>query len=855
MSANGPEQHDTAQPSEDEPGPYSLHWDATRKFLLRTLAALAIAFATTVVVVIGYVAYLVPTTPSVDDLRQARIAQPSVLLSSDGHELASFRRTQQERVDLKHVSPYVIKALIATEDRRFYQHHGVDFGRTLAAVFHTIVGDVQGGSTLTQQLARNLFPEEIGRSRSVDRKFREMITALKIERLSSKEQILETYLNTAPFLYNVFGIEMAARTYYDKSAADLDALESATLIGMLKGTYYYNPLVNPERALKRRNVVLSRMVKHGDLPQADYDALRVQPLKVGYYRQPDSLGVAPHFASSVRKWLIEWADQNDYDIYADGLVVHTTLDLALQEAATRAVESQAEALQAIADVEWAQKSLRVSAAAPAAYRQLRSRIDPFSYFWASHRDLLDTFIRETPEYRKAVKAGETDARALAALQSNGDFIARLRAEKTRLEAGFVAIDPASGEIRAWVGSRDFQRDQFDHVAQAERQPGSTFKPIVYGTALEHGIAPEYTYIDNPIEVRFSDGKVWRPTDMTGASGQPMTLRDGLVHSKNTITVQVMQDVGVPSIVRMARALGVAHSKLDPVPSIALGTSPVTLLEMVSSYSTIARLGEFREPVLVTRITDRSGKELARFRSELHRAMSERSSVELIDMMRGVVTQGTGQAIKGRFGIVADIAGKTGTTQNNTDGWFILMHPNLVAGAWVGFNDARVTMRSNYWGQGGHNAIYIVGDFFRDALNTKLIDVKAQFPKPDRPQVIVANAPPENWMNQLNGGVEIERPPTQQPGSAEAPRRDVPIIIIRDPPRTEETSAPKTAQEVGQILSGMGRDPASGAPVETRTAAPADVPSRAPAAPVRDAISIERTPARSEPDPVVLDAVR
>jgi penicillin-binding protein 1A len=291
------------------------------------------------------------------------------------------------------------------------------------------------------------------------------------------------------------------------------------------------------------------------------------------------------------------------------------------------------------------------------------------------------------------------------------------------------------------------------VAQAERQPGSTFKPIVYGAALEQGMHPDYLYEDAPVEIRSVDGSIWRPTDMTASSGMMMSMREGLILSKNSITVQVMRDVGLPSVVSLARAIGVNESKLDPVPSLSLGTSPVTLLEMTSAYATIAQLGEYRKPMMIRRITDRSGKVLAEFGAgenrEAQRAMSRDTAVELIDMMRGVVRRGTGQMVKTQFGIVADIAGKTGTTQNNTDGWFILMHPNLVAGAWVGFNDSRVTMRSDYWGQGGHNAAMVVGDFFKDTLKSRLVNAKAQFPKVKRPPPLMVQAPPDDWMKKLD----------------------------------------------------------------------------------------------------------
>jgi penicillin-binding protein 1A len=359
---------------------------------------------------------------------------------------------------------------------------------------------------------------------------------------------------------------------------------------------------------------------------------------------------------------------------------------------------------------------------------MRGGVTPFRYFWQTHPEMAEGLLRESPEYRKAVEAGEPAAVVLKRLAADGTLVARLRAARTRLEAGFVALEPGSGAVRAWVGSRDFAREQYDHVAQAARQPGSTFKPIVYGAALEKGLLPDRPYLDAVTDIKAGDGSVWRPTDMSGSSGKMLTLRDGLVYSKNTITAQVMQDVGLPSVIKLARAMGIRTSKLDPVPSLALGTSPVTLLEMVSAYTTIAAAGEYRAPMFVTSITDRSGREVARFAPDKpQRAMSAASAATLLDMMRGVINKGTGTAIRYRFGINADVAGKTGTTQNNTDGWFILMHQNIVAGAWVGFNDARVTMRSSYWGQGGHNAVLLVGDFFRAALDAGKVDTSAFFP--------------------------------------------------------------------------------------------------------------------------------
>ena len=674
-----------------------------------------------------YMLFLIPMTPGIKDLKQAREAKASTLVSADGKQLASFDQGLHERVTLNQISPHVIAALIATEDHRFYDHSGIDFKRTLAAVVYTLKGDSQGGSTITQQLARNMFPEEIGRSRSINRKLKEMITALKIESTYSKTEILEAYLNTVPFLYNTFGIETAARTYFDKSAAKLDILESATLVGMLKGTSYYNPVTKPERSVERRNVVLGQMYKHGILDAKRYEVLRKRPLRLHFARLAERVASDTHFTAYVRKWLIEWADENDYNLQLDGLVVHTTLDYDLQTAALRAVDRQSTALQMVADVEWSQAGSG-SGSSAASYAGMHHAITPFEYFWRSKGGLVNSFIKETSEYKAAIEGGATPAVAIKLLRANRPFMAHLRAVKTRLEAGFLAMDPATGQVKAWVGSRDFKKDQFDHVAQAERQPGSTFKPIVYGAALEKGLSPERPYVDAVMNIKAGDGTMWRPTDMSGASGASTTMREGLIMSKNTITAQVMQDVGVPSIVKLARDLGIRDSKLDAVPSLALGTSPVTLLQMVTAYSTIAAQGEYRKPVFVKRITDRAGNIIAEFGNEAtQRAMSTESAITLIDMMRGVINRGTGTAVRYKFGITGDVAGKTGTTQNNTDGWFIMMHPQLVAGAWVGFNDNRVTMRSNYWGQGGHNAILVVGDFFKAAVESGKLNPAAAFP--------------------------------------------------------------------------------------------------------------------------------
>ena len=699
-----------------EPGP-----------LRRVLKWTAWAAAGASAVIAVYLGVLVYTTPDVEQLKRAQAVRASVILSSDGEVIGRFSAAYQAPVALKNVSPDLINALVATEDHRFYEHRGIDPIRLVASAWNTLHGDMQGGSTLTQQLARNLFPVEIGNERSLNRKLREAITALRLERSSSKEQILESYLNSAPFLYNVRGIEMAARTYFDKSASQLDTAQCATLVGMLKGTQRYNPVRNGERARLRRNLVMAQMVRRGTLAPARYEQLRVQPLVLSFTRPEEGgIGQARHFVAHLRERLVEWADARDVDLDTDGLVIRTTLDSRLQKFAQDAVAQQVVKLQGIAGAEWAGARPKKGTDAPA----------PFAQFWREHAPLLAEMARDTPAYRSARQAGAGEAQALAEVLADSTLMNRLRDDKTRLTAGFIAIDPRSGAVRAWVGSPDFAREQFDHVAQAKRQPGSTFKPFVYGAAFQRGMSTEHTYVDGEVNITLADGSVWHPTDGNSATGLPMTLRDGLAQSKNTITAQLMNEVGAEAVVNFAQAAGVRDSPLDPVPSLALGTSPVTLLEMANAYATLAALGERHEPLLITQIDDRHGRVLESFTFPAERVLDQPLIEKLVDVMRGVVLTGTGTGVRTEFGVRGDLAGKTGTTQNNTDGWFMLMSPKLVAGAWVGFNDARVTIRSNYWGQGGHNALRLVGSFFQQGQKAGLIDTQAMFPQVVRDAPVV-----------------------------------------------------------------------------------------------------------------------
>jgi len=755
-----------------------------------------------------YALLLIPFTPAISDIRKAATERPAQVLSADGRLLVEFKRSNRVWVELKDVAPQVVDALIATEDHRFYQHFGMDWRRTASSALHTFGGDRQGGSTLTQQLARNLYPDEIGRAPTLTRKLKEAITAFKIEAVYSKDEILETYLNTVPFLYNAYGIEMAARTYFDRSADELDLLQAATLVGMLKGNSYYNPVLNPERALQRRNTVLAQMVKRGKLDAARYASLKDRPLKLEFERQSEPLGIAPHFAQQLRRSLIAWADRKGYNLYADGLVVRTTLDSRLQAAANQAVARQGGRLQSVADAAWGRS-------------------------WNAQDPVVRALLLETPEYRAARDAGLDEAQALKKLQADRIFMQRLRAQKTLVQASLLALDPRNGHVLAWVGSRGYEQDAYDHVQQARRQPGSTFKPFVYGEALRQGMSPDDRRLDREVEIDVGHGEIWRPRDGGPPSGRELTLREALAYSKNTITAQLVQEVGPARVARLAREMGVRQSPLKEVPSLALGTSPVTLKEMVAAYGTIANGGGYIEPVMITRIEDRDGKLLDEFEPAAPQAvLKPRTAWELYDLMRGVVDRGTGRAIRSQYGIRADVAGKTGTTQDYADGWFILMHPQLVVGAWTGFNDSRITLRSEHWGQGAHSALPMVGELTSRALRARLVDPRARFEEPESGNWLTrlwrgARDSVLGWWQGLLEGLgrrwdELLRPKPARTPAGEVPVREAtPLPVEQELPPAELPAAPDPLQDkVDQIMNeGQGGGVPEPAPLPNPAAAP------------------------------------
>ncbi|MCY4158455.1 MAG: transglycosylase domain-containing protein [Bacteroidetes bacterium] len=709
---------------------------------------------------LGYMLLLSQDTPSLREIENPEWSYASVAYTADGVELARYGRQNRTWIPYDSISIHTRNALIATEDHRFYDHWGVNLFRMTSAASQTILGklglpfDRQGGSTLTQQLARNIYNKQIGFEVSIERKLKEAVTAVRLEQLYAKDEIAEMYLNTVSFLYNAYGIEAAARTYFDKSASDLDLLESATLVGLLKGPYRYDPQRNPERSKIRRNTVMQRMISQGWLDKETYEAVKDIPTETKLRTADVTQSVAPYFAEQVRRWVTKWGQENNIDIYGTALRIETTLDSRLQSAAQDAVSTTLDGLQAVVNCEWsARSSPRLQFGADISkYQNDPCHTDPnnhWAWFWERNSTLLNSYIRESARYRSLRNDGKSDEDTFDELLNNSTFIDSLKTAKSRVENGFVAMDPSNGHVKAWVGGRDLSIDWYDHVGVAKRQPGSIFKPFTYAWAVDSDYSPESVYIDSVFQYKDEvTGTIWSPQNFGDiSSGEQMTMREGLARSLNTVTAQIIHDINPRNVADFANLMGI-KSDLDPVPSLALGTSDVTLLEAVNAYSTFANRGIQTDPVMVTRIVSETGQILYQYQPKQKEVLSEETASVVIDMLRDVINMsyGTGIRIRNGYGLYGyDFAGKTGTTQRGADGWFILMHPELVTGAWVGFNDRRMSFRSSYWGQGAHNALFVVGGFLADLKEDEnlMISIDQTFPPPPYSNRTNLNTDPEN----------------------------------------------------------------------------------------------------------------
>ncbi len=700
------------------------------------LSLIVAAFFAVTVILGGWTLLVSDDLPSFDQLDNPNFQLATIAYTADNKELARYAFQNRSWVTYEEISPHVINALVATEDRRFYDHWGIDFAGILSAVADIVTErDLRGASTISQQLARNLYNQDIGFEVSLSRKIKEAITAVQLERRYTKREIIEMYLNTVPFSNNAFGIEAAAQTYFSKSVADLSPLEGATLVGMLQATTYYNPYRNPENSQRRRNVVLNQMRRQGYISDAYYEQNRDEPVVTEYNPSSElTSSLAPYFAEQVRLWMREWANENGRSLYSDGLRVFTPLDSRVQELAKQSVDDNMEGLQAVVDYEWSVRN-------PTSHNELepyiqKTNYEPFDYFWQANGDLVSSFIRNTDHFRSLRAQDLSPQEAVAELRQNAAFMDSLKTEKTRLQAGLVSLDPHSGYIKAWVGGRNLEHEWYDHVNKAARQPGSTFKPFVYTAAIDNGWSPYYQLPDSSFTyVDPYTGDVWTPQNSdNSSSGSLITLQEALALSKNTVTARVITQLVNPNQVAFyARRMGI-ESPLEEVPALGLGTSDVTLLELTSAYGTLASGGLHYDPVFVTRIEDRYGNVLYEHQPKPEEALSEETAYTVVNMMRGVIDHpyGTGSRVRWQYGLGDyDLAAKTGTTQKSADGWFVLMHPDLVTGAWVGFNDRRITFRSNFWGQGAHNALFLVGDYFRKLTNSDEIEISQEaFPRPE-----------------------------------------------------------------------------------------------------------------------------
>lgn len=702
--------------SKESSSKYGFSSDNLRKKIITWTGAVA---ATLLLVLIGYVIFLFQGLPPLEKLENPDTAIATEVRSRDGVILDKYFTENRTWVPYDQISPHVINALVATEDHRFYNHWGIDMVRTLAIPFNLMRGRVEGGSTLSQQLARNLY-KEIGLKFSISRKFREMITAVQIEQNYTKREIIEMYLNTVEYANSAFGIEAASRTHYNKPAKELTLSESAVLVGSVNAVYAYNPRIYPERSQRRRNIVLYLMNNQGFIDSTYYNQLKQEPITLDYQPPSKAGRVSRYFGEYVRQRVSGWAEENGYDIYKDGLVIYTTIDSRLQKHAERALSTKLDSLQKIFEYEWTS----------------RGSNEYMDKLWDEFPTFKDSFLEETDRYKNGYQTYNTKIRkvVLDSLRADTAFVDSVLKARTRLEASFVAIEPTNGNILAWVGGSNYGSVQFDHVYQSRRQVGSTFKPFVYSVAIDNGFKPYHKFSKFPISFRDRNGNVWNPKDAEVADGpNEVPLREALARSMNNVTVRLLPELaGYPGtnkqweldaaarkIKAMASNLGVDMSRTPAFPSIALGTAEASLLEMTSAYTTFANNGVHIEPIAITRIEDKEGNVLKEYFPEYRKeVISPETAYMMVDMMRGVIRGGdgyigTGVRLRNVYGVRQDIAGKTGTTNDASDNWFIGMTPHIVMGAWVGGEDRRIRFPqdgSYSIGQGARTALPIVGTF-------------------------------------------------------------------------------------------------------------------------------------------------
>lgn len=655
-----------------------------------------------------YLNYVVEGLPSLEELENPKPELATKVYSYDGEVLGRFFLTKNRSyVSLNEIPPYVITALVATEDKDYYEHWGVTPWRFLRALVKNLIAFrlKEGASTITQQLARNLYGLQ-GKNESpydkMTRKIREFITSVQIEKNFTKNEILEMYLNTVYFGRGAYGISAATSVFFNKSTQELTPGEATLLVGIINGPAYFDPIRHPNRSFERRDIVLGQMVKYGKITQEQAENIKKETLQFATDEVDGALGIAPHFVEYIRQQMREKAEKYGFNIYKDGLSIYTTLDSRMQRYANRAVEEH-----------------------------LAEQQPQFNKVWDWNKNIsvlnrgVERMARQTKMYLRAETASQRDS-IVQTLKANPQFIDSVKQVMESIEVGFIVIDPHSGGIRAMVGGRNFRSFRYglNHTTQIRRQPGSSFKPFVYTVAIDNGYPPTYEILNQPVTIMMPDGSRWTPSNFEGDVGGKYTLREGLRNSVNLVAIRMITDGISPKeqVVEYAKKMGI-NSPIPPYESIALGTAQVTPLEITAAFGVFANEGVRVDPYSIMKIEDKSGNVIEENIPEKREVLSKETSYIMTSLLEDVVNRGSGLRIRNYFHYPA--AGKTGTTQDYADAWFVGFTPDLTAGAWVGFDDQAVSFNSAD-GQGGRAAAPLWGRFMQYVYNDGTIPLPTRY---------------------------------------------------------------------------------------------------------------------------------
>lgn len=708
-----------------------------RKWYAKTLIGIAsciVAFFLYLGAVDINLLWLFGKSPGFIAIKDAVTSEASEIYSDDGVLIGKYFNENRTPVKFEDVNPVFWKALIATEDERFYSHHGIDYRGLVSAVKDAVVHhDARGASTITQQLAKNMFRMRTNYStgllgmipgvRMLIVKSKEWIIATKLEMTHNKNEILTMYANTVDFGSNAFGIKTAAKTYFNCSPKDLTVEQAAVLVGMLKATTYYNPLSNPENSLRRRNVVLSNMVRHGDMTHADYDSISKIDIKLNYSVESNYDGTALYFREAVADELRTWCRDNDYDLYTSGLKIYTTIDSRMQKYAEEAAIKQMKQVQRNFNNHWGNQDPWQDEnhnVIPGFIEGIAKRQPVYKYLltrFPNNPDSIEYYLNRPHKVKLFDYEHGTIEKEMSTMDS-------IRYMVHFMHCSFVAMEPQTGAVKAWVGDIDFKSWKYDKVT-AMRQPGSTFKLFVYTEAMNQGLTPCDKRRDEYFSMQVFDKKhneevTWAPTNANGYfTGDSIPLKAAFARSINSIAVRLGQEMGITRIAETAHKMGI-ESPLDETPALALGSSDINLLELANAYSTVANDGKYVKRVLVTRIVDRNGKEVYRAPTNEEQVIPYKSAFLMQQLLMGGTSEpgGTSMSLNGYVGKFRDTdwGGKTGTSNNHSDAWFMGVSPKLVVGAWVGGEYRCIHFRTGALGQGSRTALPICGLFLESVLN-------------------------------------------------------------------------------------------------------------------------------------------